>query len=148
MPVAQRAERCSMNRRSLGSNPSLVSEARLRDGRRVVNCDKLLSGSEHDQRREKVRQEGGSEDPDAPPWGFPDIIQQRLWSSRPNFVFRLIKIIQNGLSRQIPFIGNNHIQQQMLPAQRSARSDPGLLRLQTPAHGEGGVWHVCSNISN
>ncbi len=56
-----------MNGRSLGSNPSLVSEARLRDGRRVVNCDKLLSGSEHDQRREKVRREGGSEDPDAPP---------------------------------------------------------------------------------
>ncbi len=55
-----------MNGRSLGSNPSLVSEARLHDGCRVVNCDKLLRGSEHDQRREKVRREGGSEDPDAP----------------------------------------------------------------------------------
>ncbi len=44
-----------------------MSEARLRDGRPVVNCDKLLSGSEHDHRREKVRREGGSEDPDAPP---------------------------------------------------------------------------------
>ncbi len=70
------------------------------------------------------------------PPGLPRHHPAVVMEQKANFYSPTYKIIQNGLSRQIPFIGNNQIQ--MLPAERSARSDPGLLRLQT--HGEGGAF--------
>ncbi len=81
------------------------------------------------------------------PPGLPRHHPAAVMEQKANFFSPTYKIIQNGLSRQIPFIGNNHIQQQMLPAERSARSDPGLLRLQTHGEGAFGPFVAISEIN-
>lgn len=99
VPVAQWSEHFLPGGKDLGSNPSLVIEAWLREGHPVMSCDKLQNWA--DQIMTRMR-EGktwrGSKDPDRSPWDFWDNIQQRLWGRSQMFHYLLIKFPDKTLS--------------------------------------------------